>query len=40
VTIRRAAAMTVSIGYTYIAQGEAPDDLVPKLIPIGEASAL
>jgi len=28
---------SVSLGYTYIAQGEAPDDLVPKLVSIGDA---
>ena len=30
-------AMTVSLGYTYIAQGEAPAELAPKLVAIGPA---
>ena len=29
--------ITVSLGYTYIAQGEAPDNLVPKLVAIGDS---
>lgn len=29
-------SITVSLGYSYIAQGEAPGDLVPKLVAIGE----